>query len=189
MVWRKINSPSCSVKTSFFSSAVESSRFSSVSPSLPSSSSSSEFLSSSSCDPNGLDVIPPIGFINFGAEEITSTFEASAPNPEEPYVPKPPPNPEDFLLAPLNPPAPNGLEELDCDRTLKGDADANGDEDVEDSAPNFEFLNRSDVLVPGPKSGLVPAPAVAKGDFTDVFANPLPEGSCCGLLASYREFC
>lgn len=61
-----------------------------------------------------------------------------------------------------------------------GDADANGDDDDgEDNEPNFEFLKRSDVLVPGPKRGLAPAPAVAKGDFTDVFANPLLMGSCC----------
>lgn len=72
---------------------------------------------------------------------------------------------------------PKGLEEPDCDRAPNGDADANGDDD-EDNEPNFEFLKRSDVLVPGPKSGLAPAPAVAKGDFTDVFANPLLEESC-----------
>lgn len=165
------------MKISFFSSVVGSSLFSSASPSLPSSSSSS-VLSSSSGEPNGLVEIPPIGFVNFGAEEITSPdFDASAANPEGPYpLLKPCPNPEGLvLLPPPNPPAPNGLEEPDrAFREPNGDAEVkDGPDDVNEEA-NFEFLN---VLVPGPKSGLAPAPAVAKGDFIDVFANPLLEGS------------
>lgn len=119
----------------------------------------------------------PTGLDSFGAEEITSTFEESAPNPE-PNVPKP--KLGLVLLPPLNPPMPKGLMGLDWDIVPNGDADVNGDDDDgEDNKPNFEFLKRSDVLVPGPKRGLAPAPAVAKGDFTDVFANPLLMGSCC----------
>jgi hypothetical protein len=192
------------VKISAFSSVVGSSFFSSASPSLPSSSSSLVFLSSSSGAPNGFAEMPPSGFVNLGADEITSPdFEARAAKPEGPYpLLNPIPNPEGLALLPqFNPPAPKGLADPDDCAFIEpngdgenelvdanGDADANGDVVDEDAAPNFEFLNRSEALVPGPKSGLAPEPAVAKGDFAEVFANPLFVGSCYSQSASCREF-